>query len=935
MKQTPHLISRNVDAIVSFLEKECVGFLKEEEFERLENRIRELSLKIYIDKQTENNFIRLFNSLLEKRFFLKLCVEHPHYLELVIGICSYSDYLTEVLSLNAEYFSLISDMNEFQKKVDEESFLNYLRGSLNNYKKLESKIKLLRLTKRRETLKIGARDILGIDTFEETIEQISILAKIILSVCFELSVEEVKKKYGVEGEWKYCLCSLGKLGGKELNYSSDVDLLLFYEKNYKITLADNSEKYFSELLTEVAQLFIKIVSENTEQGYLYRVDFRLRPEGKYSPICGGVWDYINYYETRGELWEKQMLLKLDFICGDKNLYDFFRKFVDSYIFNQSLFMSPFEQIAKMKFEIEKKIGDKQDVKLFSGGIRDIEFSVQALQLVYGKENVSLRAQNTLKAISALANSKKLSSREALFLMENYIFYRKIEHYLQLMSDIQTHEIPSNEEFIEKMAFYFKFQNAEDFWNALSISRSEIRNIFLTIVGNDGGDEDYSRINFKDLKKAERNFNYLKSGKNLFDEKTFDRNVIEAFEKIESKVVRILNKYDNPDSLLDSFARIVRSFSFPSQLYYYLSDDKALETFMRLCAFSQKGIFYLSTEKICQDFLTSGMAFWDFDRIKFESLNDRLLSFYLSFRFTNNIDDELECSKRLSEFVQAKMRNVFHNYNFGSVNCFIAGLGSFGAQEMTFGSDVDLFLIADDECEFEKAQEYASFLFSEIQKELGDIKLDMRLRPEGKNSPLIWTYSEAVKYLTKRARIWELQSLTKLRFIVGDYVLFNKFISAYLEEVSKRKKEDIAEEVVQMRKNLVANSLYEKKFDIKRDIGGLLDLQFAIQYLMLKNISLLEEFQGANLRRILIELSKRQNYIANIDLLKIAENYRFFKRVEFAFQNLYNKNEAVISLQKDKISELSQMFEIRGDEFYDLLIKKTEENRNFYKKIIEG
>jgi len=924
----------NIEALselILYLEKHAVGFLTESEFEILEKRLKAISNRFYIDKQTTNNFIRIFESSLEKKIFLKNCVSYPHYLEIAIGISAYSDYLTGVISLNPEYFFILTDLNELKKEIDEEKFYNYIISSLKNYKKLETKLKLLRLAKRREILKIGARDILGLDSLEKTLSQISILAKVLLKVCFEICVEEIDRKYELKNkiDWKYALCSLGKLGGGELNYSSDVDLLLFYEKDYKIEIKD-STKYYSELLSETAQLFVKFSSENTDYGYLYRVDFRLRPEGKYSPICGGVWDYINYYEKRGELWERQMLLKLDFVCGDKSLYNFFYKFVRSYVFNQSLFLSPFEQVAKMKYDIEKKVKEKKDVKLFSGGIRDIEFSVQALQLVYGKEDDSLKTSNTLKAIAALSRLKKLAAKEAIIFAENYAFYRKIEHYLQLMNDIQTHEIPQDDSFITKMAFYFQFENAEDFWKTLNQSRAEIKSIFNSIVGQDYKNFELKKINFKDLKKAERNYNFLKTGKDIFENKSFDKSTSKAFEKIENNFWKLLKNFSYPDIIIEAFAKIVRSFIFPSQLYNFLDDEFVLESFMRLCAFSQLGVYCLTTEKFCQDLLLSGTVFLNYKNLSLENLNDKQILFYLSYRFANDMEDELSCSKILSEFVEAKIKKIAINYeNFG--NYFIAGLGSFGSCEMTFGSDIDLLIIASDECNFEKAQEFGSLFCKFLANEFLEFKFDLRLRPEGKSSQMVWTFSEAVKYLKKRSRIWELQALTKLRFICGDKILFDSFLMEYANVVKSKDKNYFAYEIDLMRKKLVKHSAFEKKFHLKRDFGGLLDAQFGVQYIFLKNIEESFTLIGTNLYDLLMKLS---NWHKEKELFnKIAENYRFLKKLDFAFQSYYNKKETLISLDKNKPIEFIETLNMKTEVFFVKLQYCINENFLFYKKIL--
>ncbi|MBK7866389.1 MAG: hypothetical protein IPJ75_05035 [Ignavibacteriales bacterium] len=270
-------------------------------------------------------------------------------------------------------------------------------------------------------------------------EELSVIATVVGEALFLICLEKTLVNYGINGvgfgelsgeksvneEFRplldkirdFAVISLGKLGGGELNYSSDIDLIVVFNNNFKLP---NGKEYF-ELLHETIILFTESAMTMTEAGFLFRVDFRLRPDGHAAPLARTLQDTILYYETRGENWERQMLIKAGFLCGNKKLYKTFIDSVTPFIYPASFFKSPTEQIAALRESMLRNIGDENNIKLFKGGIRDIEFGVQALQMLNGGKNPSVRTGNSLTAIGALTELKILNIEEADLLTEAYIF----------------------------------------------------------------------------------------------------------------------------------------------------------------------------------------------------------------------------------------------------------------------------------------------------------------------------------------------------------------------------------------------------------------------------------------------------------------------------------------------------------------------------------
>jgi len=409
----------------------------------------------YFTKSSESNLLRIILNQFDVAFFINECLKYPHQIEILISVSNHSNYLTDILVRNPEYFHWIINPSVLEQRLDEKYLRNNLEKTVSSFKSFDSKSNAIRNFKRKEILRIGLKDIYLKEELKNITGYLSDLANSISSTLFELCYKEILHKHAIEKTTsKFVLFSLGKLGGNELNYSSDIDLVAFYDKNSII----NKKIFYNQILSETILLFIETASKKTGAGFLYRIDFRLRPDGRNAPLCGSYADYIKYYETRGEDWERQMLIKANYLCGSKNLFKLFSDSVSRFIYPSTFSVSPVEQIRKLKVSIEQRNKSDNNIKLVSGGIRDIEFSLQSLQLLNGGKDFSIRTGNSLDTIGKLLQNDMLSEEEANCFTNAYIFYRKAEHYLQLMNDQQTHTIPSEGEISEKLAHFLNFKD---------------------------------------------------------------------------------------------------------------------------------------------------------------------------------------------------------------------------------------------------------------------------------------------------------------------------------------------------------------------------------------------------------------------------------------------------------------------------------------------
>ncbi len=864
---------------------------------KLEN---ELS-KFCFSKSSETNLIRLISALFDKTSFINDSLKFPHHLEIISAIVSSSNFLTDIIVQNPEFLYQVFDNEYLLKELTRDQLEEEIRFDLVKFKSFNSKLNYLRQIKKRIILKIGICDILGFNELTKTTGQLTHLASSILSVLIDLCHSEISLKYNIRlPNNNYCLASLGKHGGNELNYSSDVDLILFYEKDFSPSEAINKE-YF-EILNETALLFIKSSSENTAKGYLYRVDFRLRPDGKHSPLCRTLTDYMRYYEARGENWERQMLIKLSYICGGKDLYETFYRYLRGFIFPSSHHHSMKEQVRKIKSDIERKTGNIENVKLFSGGIRDIEFSVQVLQLLNGGTIKELRNGNTLESIELLLKNNLLNEQEAEILKEAYIFYRKTEHFLQLMNDLQTHLIPEDSELLTKLANYLQLKDKKHFKSKLEGYREKVVKIFQQVVESPSRPKNGNifEISFRDKQRANKNIKFLQSGSGLFTEKEFDADTMEKFKIIEMDIYKYLKKSSMPDKTLENFAKVIKASRISFLWYNQLQNKYFLKYFLILCEFSQRSIDLISSNSTSEDYFISGSCFTVPDESEINNISNHNLLLTLSVLLTLKKLKEKDFSVLISKYIDTNITRFSKDFPFGY---FIAALGSYGSAEMNFASDIDFILVVDDKADVYEAEKKYEELVKALAKNIPLFEVDLRLRPEGKNSQLVRQMSSYEFYLNERARIWEFQALSKLRFVCGDSKLFTSFSKIIFNRLKSINKEQIRKEIIEMHKSMTKAgiSLNDDSIDLKKYKGGFATIEFAVQYSLLSNPLFFQKCLGKPVLFTLRYLAARSN--KNYEIL--AMNYKLFKKALLSSQNYNNSNNYKYSTVSEEIAGIDK------------------------------
>jgi [glutamine synthetase] adenylyltransferase / [glutamine synthetase]-adenylyl-L-tyrosine phosphorylase len=367
-----------------------------------------------------------------------------------------------------------------------------------------SALRHVRQFKQREMFRIAVRDLAALGSVPEIIREISDVADVALNAVWTVCRRQLEERHGLpyhqdaKGRWHptaSCALGMGKLGGQELNYSSDVDLLFVYSEEGSVFKENpakgktpraglQSHQFFNRL----AESFIAEVTRVTPEGTLYRIDMRLRPEGDGGPLNRSLASYENYYAQWGQTWERMMLIKARGVAGDEALAAEFLEMIQPFRYPRSINQDVLREVAAMKDRIENEVlreGElDRNVKLGRGGIREVEFIVQSFQLLHAGRQPFLQGAQTLPGLSKLVQYDLLTPPDAKALGEAYCFLRKLEHRLQMEDNLQTHTIPAERSSQERLARVMGFRGMEEFEADRRKDMAAVRRIFEKLLKAD-------------------------------------------------------------------------------------------------------------------------------------------------------------------------------------------------------------------------------------------------------------------------------------------------------------------------------------------------------------------------------------------------------------------------------------------------------------------
>lgn len=419
------------------------------------------------------NFERFVQSVPDRTTLFRYLAANPRAVEILVRLFVGSQFLTEILIRNPRYLEELTNHKRVAEFKSQQDFVQQGEEAAAGYRTLPEKLDALRRSQHWELLRIGACDAFGLMDLKSVTIQLSLLADSLVQCCLKLIAEELDIS-----PQDFAVLGMGKLGGEELNYSSDIDLIF---------LSDDDPMRFWTF----GQKLIKALTEATGEGFLYRVDMRLRPWGKSGSLVNSVDAHIQYLAQHGMLWEKQALMKARVIAGDRAIARDFLKRAEALIYGAPVDLVR-TTIRGMKQRIEAEL-DRQgrkwgEVKSGEGSIRDIEFVTQFLQLSYGATHREIRSISTLDGLVRLADMGFIHADEYRRLSTGYVFFRTIEHALQLMHYSQTHSLPTDHRELAYLARRLDFPDVDHFVRFYQQHREEVRAIYEKYLGERAGME---------------------------------------------------------------------------------------------------------------------------------------------------------------------------------------------------------------------------------------------------------------------------------------------------------------------------------------------------------------------------------------------------------------------------------------------------------------
>jgi glutamate-ammonia-ligase adenylyltransferase len=383
--------------------------------------------------------------------------ERPHAMELIIRAFGASSFMAEILVRNPPWFYWLTDPRNLEGSRRRAAIEADLDRSLAPLSSIDRRLDALRIVRRREILHIGVRDLLRLATVEETLASLTVLAEVLIQKAYELAEETLRREHDLPPLSPEALASgsgftvlaLGKLGAGELNFSSDVDLVYLYASDRGRMARQASAPTRDAYCAALARRVTSYLGEATAEGSVYRVDLRLRPEGRMGAVAQSLRAFEEYYRRRGRTWERLALVRARPVAGDRPLGLRFLQRVRPFLYGRPFDATAVAEVRRLKEETDREVAARgeteRNVKLGTGGIRELEFLVQAFQVRFGGRRAGLRVPDTLGALDALRGARLLSEAEHRELRRAYVFLRDVENKLQMVADAQVHALPASGE----------------------------------------------------------------------------------------------------------------------------------------------------------------------------------------------------------------------------------------------------------------------------------------------------------------------------------------------------------------------------------------------------------------------------------------------------------------------------------------------------------
>ncbi len=852
---------------------------------------------------------------------------------------SHSQFLANYSNSHPE--DLIAAIDTVKNAVEREAIAFELKQEIDAIEEAPQRTTLplymnaVRRFRLKQILKIALRDILKKADLVDIMLEMSCLADVIIEGSLDIVRRYVRGIYGPPEEEQFSVIALGKLGAEELNFSSDVDFMYVYNTELGETSGvlntqgvrtnrTSNHEYYCKIGEELS----KFLSQNTEAGFVYRVDLRLRPEGQRGAIALALRGYEMYYESWGRAWERAMLLRARPVAGDEELGRNFMEMIRPFVYRKYLDFTAIDEISKLKTRIDATF-KRTDIKRGYGGIREIEFFSQALQLIYAGREPLLRERNVLKILHRLFQKGLIGGDDYGILSGNYRYLRTLEHRLQQVNDLQTHTLPVSDAELEVLGRKMGYTSKTEFTDDLEKRRAQVRTIYDSLFGvrkeeSSTGhtlfDEEFSDselkeflsgAGLKDVPRALRNIRSIRDS-------TFNFQTLRGRRLLSDILPMFVDsslKSGSPDSALNHVQSFAQLLSTNESYLEVFSKNRTLIDLI-VYVFSQSN--YLSKMLMSRpqylemigwqetlrkslgslraeigDSLSEGGSISDAVRLVKQIEEIRLGMLFLRKRI-----DVVKVTRGLSRTAEAVLSSSFEQSGGEQEGMAVISFGKLGGREIAFGSDLDLIFVSEGDVQISQtrtAEKLLRMLISYTQDGIA-YSVDTRLRPEGSKGPLVSSVEAFRKYYAASAAFWEFQALLKARPVAGDIKTGCAFMQLAHEILAAHGATVNASDIRKMRERIMRERAKESEgYDIKLGPGGIEEIEFMVQFLQLKNCAehkklFVQDTVGAIRRLAAAEI------VVQAEAMMLRDAYLFSRTIECL---LRLQGEAV--LKKDEAS----------------------------------
>ncbi|MEW6732546.1 MAG: hypothetical protein AB1489_14550 [Acidobacteriota bacterium] len=830
----------------------------------------------------------------------------------ILTLAAYSPLLAETMLQHREYITWLERERDLTQIKSKERLMEELARFTAMNSTLDESVRLARF-KRRELLRIYLRDCLKLATLSETTEELSHLADAALERALQFCYQPLLVRYGTPQTLaehgrlvraEFAIIALGKLGSRELNYSSDIDLIFIYSADGETAGARAgaievvTNKFF---FTKLAEAIVKTIGAPFGEGAVFRVDLRLRPHGRQGDLVINLAEALRYYQTEAQNWERQALVRARVAAGDTRLVENFLTGIDDQIFRPEPLIEALRDVRLAKEKIDShraSLGGGYHVKLGPGGIREIEFIVQALQICYGGRDAWLRAPQTLIGLQRLADKNLLSDTERTHLTQAYNFLRTVEHRLQMEQGLQKHNLPQTPDKLALLARRCGYPDSATFEDNLQLHRQHVSAIYQRVFSQTAetltsrshqpsstpvmpvklvaevkdADIDLVKRLFQEVLTAILSLpgwelNQTDTAEALVAGLENSLNKARTLKRVRSLVLSaatetaeimagltaeqlkemtlIADASHHFTNLLSSHIYLIKQLGGPiepplnelTRIYLYrlfytaITDTSYDEALVRL-----RRCWYQLMIKIGRhDLLTTPSSNNQQAMLQLRLLNQAQTALAEA---ALDIACEMACVHTQEHYQRTTAPLIYT----------ILGLGRLGHCGIDYDSDLDIVFVYNDESgdvaeQVTNQQFYARVvetivhILSALTREGSLYRIDLRLRPEGRNGLLATSYENLQHYLKERAAIWELMAYLKMRSIAGDREFGRRAEDRIMELVFARghtQLPTLAHEAHEMRLRLQAEKARAQTNNYKFAAGGMLDVYFATRYLQLRH-----------------------------------------------------------------------------------------------------